>query len=146
MAMQSLDRLSLYLISLFAGVAWSFRFKQQSTAATDDEKSDLKPTRRFRKKHQRIDEIDADTDMTPVIICSGPHLDIQEWLKRLDLERYKDKFVKFYGVEELIYFTEGDIHKLGVKNAADRARIVSSLVALRSKRGKYVRETINFAC
>lgn len=104
-----------------------------------------------------IDTDSFQSEMTPVIICSGPHLDIEEWLKRLDLERYKgrislqqisetcqlfkfkknyftEKFVKFYGVEELIHFSEGEIHRLGVKNGADRARMVSSLVALRAKK------------
>ncbi|XP_063700287.1 breast cancer anti-estrogen resistance protein 3 homolog [Culicoides brevitarsis] len=116
-------------------VAWSFRFKQPTVSNNDQTNAELKG-RRFRKRHQKIEELNVEGDMTPVIICSGPHLDIQEWLKRLDLQQYRDKFEKFYGVEELIYFTEGDIHKLGVKNAAHRARMVSSLVALRSKRDK----------
>lgn len=44
------------------------------------------------------------------------------------------------GVEELIYCSEADIKQLGVKNSAHRARIVSSLVALRDKsehKGKF---------
>lgn len=45
-------------------------------------------------------------------------------------------FIKFMGVEELMYFSEGDIKQLGVRNAAHRARIVSSLVALRDKSDK----------
>lgn len=38
-----------------------------------------------------IDTDSFQSEMTPVIICSGPHLDIEEWLKRLDLERYKGR-------------------------------------------------------
>uniref|UniRef100_A0A336LT25 CSON004076 protein n=1 Tax=Culicoides sonorensis TaxID=179676 RepID=A0A336LT25_CULSO len=122
-------------------VAWSFRFTQNQSA-----NSGSKSGRKYRKNSQKsIVEISTEdystenslqSEMTPVIICSGPHLDIEEWLKRLDLVKYKDKFIKFYGVEELIYFTEGEIHKLGVTNAADRARMVSSLYALKEKRIK----------
>jgi hypothetical protein len=35
--------------------------------------------------------------------------------------------------QDLLMFTEADIKKLGVKNSAHRARVVSSLVALRTK-------------
>lgn len=35
-----------------------------------------------------------------------------------------------------MYFSEADIKQLGVKNSAHRARIVSSLVALRDKSDK----------
>jgi hypothetical protein len=39
-------------------------------------------------------------------------------------------------VQDLLTFTEADIKDLGVKNSAHRARVVSSLVALRTKQGK----------
>jgi hypothetical protein len=35
--------------------------------------------------------------------------------------------------QDLLAFTEADIKDLGVKNSAHRARVVSSLVALRTK-------------
>lgn len=44
-----------------------------------------------------------------------------------------ESFAKFLGVEELMYFDEADIKQLGIRNSAHRARIVSSLVALRDK-------------
>jgi hypothetical protein len=39
-------------------------------------------------------------------------------------------------VQDLLTFTEADIKDLGVKNSAHRARVVSSLVALRTKHEK----------
>jgi hypothetical protein len=39
-------------------------------------------------------------------------------------------------VQDLLTFTEADIKDLGVKNSAHRARVVSSLVALRMKHEK----------
>jgi hypothetical protein len=44
-------------------------------------------------------------------------------------------------VQDLLTFTEADIKDLGVKNSAHRARVVSSLVALRMKheKGKWLR-------
>lgn len=42
-------------------------------------------------------------------------------------------FSKFNTVMELIWYTETDIKKLGIRNSSHRARIVSSLVALREK-------------
>lgn len=71
-----------------------------------------------------------------MVIANIPHLDIPEWLKRLDLIDYEDNFRKFLGVEELINLSESDIKDLGVKNSSHRARIVSSLVALKGKRMK----------
>lgn len=62
-----------------------------------------------------------------------PHLDIRDWLKRLDLLEYEDNLSKFEGVEDLINFTETDIKELGVKNSSHRARLISSLVALKGK-------------
>jgi hypothetical protein len=41
-----------------------------------------------------------------------------------------------YAIQDLLTFTEADIKDLGVKNSAHRARVVSSLVALRTKQGK----------
>lgn len=44
-----------------------------------------------------------------------------------------DTFKQFSGVEELMHYTEADVKRLGVTKSAHRARIVSSLVALRDK-------------
>lgn len=71
-----------------------------------------------------------------MVIANLPHLDIREWLQRLDLLDYEDNFRKFLGVEELINLSESDIKDLGVKNSSHRARIVSSLVALKGKKMK----------
>ncbi|KDR22236.1 hypothetical protein L798_01842 [Zootermopsis nevadensis] len=65
-----------------------------------------------------------------------PHLDVRQWLNVLDLGQYASVFEKFEGVEDLLTFTEADIKDLGVKNSAHRARVVSSLVALRTKHEK----------
>lgn len=89
------------------------------------------------------------------MVSSQHHLDIKAWLIVLDLQQYEGKnirmsnsskfrsfsflsnptesFAKFLGVEELMYFDEADIKQLGIRNSAHRARIVSSLVALRDK-------------
>jgi hypothetical protein len=58
-------------------------------------------------------------------------MEIKDWLTRLDLMDYEENFKKFMGVEELISFNESDIKQLGVKNSAHRARMVSSLIALK---------------
>ncbi|XP_075214377.1 breast cancer anti-estrogen resistance protein 3 homolog isoform X2 [Lycorma delicatula] len=63
----------------------------------------------------------------------GPHLGVVQWLTILDLTQYKSFFEKYTGVEELLESTESDLKALGVKNASHRARMVSSLVALRAK-------------
>lgn len=68
---------------------------------------------------------------TTMVITSCPHLDVPGWLSRLDLDEYQDKFKQFNGVEDFLYYSEADIKKLGVRNNAHRARIISSLVALR---------------
>lgn len=94
-----------------------------------------------------------------MVLPRHPHLEISTWLEMLDLPQYNgnytiriilnlknenlsekhefsdltESFVKFIGVEELMYFCEADIKQLGVRNSAHRARIVSSLVALRAK-------------
>lgn len=72
-----------------------------------------------------------------IIGTQGLHLAIPDWLKRLELDQYATTFEQFNGVEELIHFCEPDLHKLGVKNAAHRARMASSLVALRDRKGTY---------
>lgn len=90
---------------MFSGIAWSFKLG----------------TIRGRKK------------MAPIIVAQAPHLDIPSWLNVLDLPQYLKTFERFTGVEELMYFCEADIKQLGVKNSAHRARIVTSLVALRDK-------------
>lgn len=68
-----------------------------------------------------------------MVISSLPHLEIVDWLQRLDLETYEENFKKFNGVEELIELTERDIKSLGVKNSSHRARMISSLVAMKGK-------------
>lgn len=103
--------------------------------------------------------------MSPIMVLPQQyHMDISSWLGLLDLPQYKgicfssffaikilrtvnhsisfrktESFSKFIGVEELLYLCEADIKQLGVRNSAHRARIVSSLVALRDKyeRGMY---------
>lgn len=69
-----------------------------------------------------------------MVIANLPHLDIKEWLQRLDLLDYEENFQRFFGVEDLINLSESDIKDLGIKNSSHRARIVSSLVALRGKK------------
>lgn len=66
-------------------------------------------------------------------MTTHPHLDIEQWLIALELESYRENLRKFNGVEELMFFCEADIKQLGIRNSAHRARIVSSLVALRDK-------------
>ncbi|KAF2903920.1 hypothetical protein ILUMI_02255, partial [Ignelater luminosus] len=61
------------------------------------------------------------------------HLEINEWLKVLELEQYESFFADFDGVEELLEHTEADIKNLGIKIASHRARIMSSLTALSAK-------------
>lgn len=68
-----------------------------------------------------------------MVIANLPHLDIREWLQRLELLNYEDNFRKYFGVEELINLNESDIRELGVKNSAHRARMISSLVALKGE-------------
>lgn len=67
------------------------------------------------------------------MISSLPHLEIVDWLHRLDLQTYEGKFRQFNGVEELIEFNERDIKNLGIKNSSHRARMISSLVALKGE-------------
>ncbi|XP_041775465.1 breast cancer anti-estrogen resistance protein 3 homolog isoform X2 [Anopheles merus] len=86
-------------------ISWSYKFGTASR----------------RKKHAAL------------VITSLPHMELGEWLQRLDLAEYGDKFRSFKGVEELLFLSESDIKKLGIRNNAHRARIVSSLVALREK-------------
>uniref|UniRef100_A0A182NLJ9 SAM domain-containing protein n=1 Tax=Anopheles dirus TaxID=7168 RepID=A0A182NLJ9_9DIPT len=93
------------VLSAFEGISWSYKFGTVSR----------------RKKHAAL------------VITSLPHMETAEWLQRLDLIEYCDKFKSFSGVEELLFLSEADIKKLGIRNNAHRARIVSSLVALREK-------------
>lgn len=65
-----------------------------------------------------------------MVIANLPHLDIRDWLQRLDLLVYEDNFKQYTGVEDLILLNESDIRDLGVKNSSHRARMVSSLIAL----------------
>ncbi|XP_065163465.1 breast cancer anti-estrogen resistance protein 3 homolog isoform X2 [Atheta coriaria] len=61
------------------------------------------------------------------------HLEIDFWLKALDLPQYCDVFKDVYGVENLIDCSESDIRQFGVKISSHRAAIMTSLTALRSK-------------
>lgn len=82
----------------------------------------------------RFASLNRKKNIPPIlVITSHPHLDINQWLSTLDLDQYQNTFIKFNGVEELIFLCEADIKKLGVRNSAHRARIVTSLVALREK-------------
>lgn len=76
---------------------------------------------RFASQHKKM------------VIANLPHLDIRDWLQRLDLLDYEENFSKYNGVEELISLSESDIKLLGVKNSSHRARMVSSLVALKGE-------------
>lgn len=68
-----------------------------------------------------------------------PHIDTQRWLSVLDLDQYSEQFRKFDGVEDLLHFNESDIKELGVRNSSHRARLMSSLVALKAKYEKGTR-------
>jgi hypothetical protein len=50
----------------------------------------------------------------PVVISNQPHMEIKDWLTRLDLMDYEENFKKFMGVEELISFNENDSKQFGV--------------------------------
>lgn len=66
--------------------------------------------------------------------AEGPHMSIEQWLTVLELyDQYKNLFEGYAGVEQLINKSEAEIKQLGVKNSAHRARIVTSLTALREK-------------
>ncbi|XP_058450330.1 SH2 domain-containing protein 3C isoform X2 [Malaya genurostris] len=93
------------LLSPFEGISWSHKFGSLNR----------------RRKN------------APMVITSCPHMDVSDWLARLDLTEYRDKFKLFNGVEDFLYHSEADIKKLGIRNNAHRARIISSLVALREK-------------
>ncbi|XP_024082121.1 uncharacterized protein LOC112126716 [Cimex lectularius] len=69
----------------------------------------------------------------PQISNPQPHMDISKWLDILELKQYHHIFDTYKGVEDLLQFSEAEIKELGVKNAAHRARIVTSLVALKDK-------------
>jgi Fic family protein len=69
-----------------------------------------------------------------MVITTVPHLDIRDWLQRLELLEYEESLKKFMGVEELINLNESDIKELGVKNSAHRARMMASLVALKGRK------------
>lgn len=79
-----------------------------------------------------------------VIASEIPHLDIRDWLHRLELVEYGDNFKKYSEVKELIDFNESDIKELGVKNSAHRARMVASLVALKGKEFKIEKKNFSF--
>ncbi|KAL9692082.1 hypothetical protein quinque_015765, partial [Culex quinquefasciatus] len=93
-------------LSLFEGISWSHKFGSLNR----------------RRKN---------AGGPSMVITSCPHLEVPGWLTRLDLDEYQDKFKQFNGVEDFLYYSEADIKKLGIRNNAHRARIISSLVALR---------------
>lgn len=64
---------------------------------------------------------------------SGRHIAINTWLEALGLQAYLPVFSNYAGVEDLLYASESEIRDLGLKNAAHRAKIVSSLRILREK-------------
>ncbi|XP_060564004.1 breast cancer anti-estrogen resistance protein 3 homolog isoform X3 [Ruditapes philippinarum] len=67
------------------------------------------------------------------------HIAVETWLEALGMMEYVTCFSQYNGVENLLYMSEGEIKDLGVKNAAHRAKIVSSLRILREK---YERSTL----
>lgn len=90
------------------------------------------------KNSPRMDRrsISSETDGGSVSKGSsdGPHMSIQQWLTALELhDQYQEVFDEFCGVEELLHFTEKNIKDLGVKCSAHRARIFTSLTALKEK-------------
>lgn len=68
-----------------------------------------------------------------MVLANLPNLDIRTWLERLELLEYDENFKKFSAVVELINFSEIDIKDLGIKNSSHRARLISSLIALKGK-------------
>lgn len=68
-----------------------------------------------------------------MVISNQPHLEIKDWLIRLELPEYEEHLKQYNGVEEIINLSESEIKELGIKNSAHRARMVSSLVALKGK-------------
>ncbi|KAI4464526.1 sam domain (sterile alpha motif) [Holotrichia oblita] len=76
------------------------------------------------------------------------HIDIKQWLADLELDHYAGLFSKFEGVEDIIDFSERDIKDLGVKMSSHRARIVSSLTALKAnyygtvRRERFLRHSV----
>ncbi|KAK3591467.1 hypothetical protein CHS0354_033465 [Potamilus streckersoni] len=61
------------------------------------------------------------------------HIDINTWLDAIGMKDYHHIFASYSGVEDLLYLSEADIRDLGLKNAAHRAKVVSSLRVLREK-------------
>lgn len=49
------------------------------------------------------------------------------------IKLFTESFIKFIGVEELIYLNECDVENLGVRDSAHRAQIISSLKAVRER-------------
>lgn len=81
-------------------------------------------------------QTESSTSTFPTTVNNNikPHLDVEQWLNALDLyNEYNDVFARFSGVEELLHYSEADIKELGIKNSSHRARIVSSLLALKIK-------------
>lgn len=90
----------------------------------------LRSKSRINKANKSISILE--TENTP------KHIDVIQWLKYIDLERYSDIFKKFEGVESLLEFSEADLKDLGVKISSHRATMISNLTILRAKyHGKY---------
>ena len=66
-----------------------------------------------------------------MVLSNQPHLEIKDWLIRLELPEYEEELKQYNGVEDIINLSESEIKDLGIKNSSHRARMVSSLVALK---------------
>ncbi|GJQ82778.1 hypothetical protein Trydic_g13481 [Trypoxylus dichotomus] len=108
-------------------------------------------------KHQRHNQQQRQPDLIAITAVADTdhksqpkrkHIDIKEWLADLELDHYAAVFAKFEGVEDIIEFSERDIKELGVKISSHRARIVSSLTALKAnyygtiRRERYLRHSV----
>ncbi|GIX74533.1 breast cancer anti-estrogen resistance protein 3 homolog [Caerostris darwini] len=72
-----------------------------------------------------------------------PHLSIDLWLEKLDMNVYKSVFEDYNGVEDILWMTERDLKNLGIKNGSHRARLATSLTILKDKYLKTSREGRN---
>lgn len=66
-------------------------------------------------------------------VMATKHIPIDTWLEALGMKEYEEIFRDFHGVEDLLNLTEADVRKLGLKNSAHRAKIISSLRILKEK-------------
>ncbi|KAF8782418.1 Breast cancer anti-estrogen resistance like protein [Argiope bruennichi] len=72
-----------------------------------------------------------------------PHLSIDLWLDKLDMNVYKPIFKQYNGVENILWMTERDLKNLGIKNGSHRARLGSSLAILKEKYDRASKENRN---